>query len=215
MKKIYGLIAAIAVIISIFSTSSFVSYASNKTADGIAIDGEYLITDNDGMHTRYVLIAKNISGKDLSVMAKFHAQKVDGNHIKSVTDGTAAVKNGQSFMLYGQFKNDDIEEAGGFSYEISSEETDSCMYDAIGLDVKTGTDSALTITGTNYSSEDVACVNVRSVFLKNGTPVAFDTVNIGDCAYSLRSGSSNTQDLGILVPEYDDYIVTYSVANEL
>ncbi|WP_026664802.1 hypothetical protein [Butyrivibrio sp. FC2001] len=215
MRRIYSLIIAIAVIISMFTSSAIISYAANQTADGIKIEGEYLISDIDGIHTRYVVVAKNVSDKDLSVIAKFYALKANGNPVKSVTDGASAVKKGQSFMLYGQFKNSDIEEATEFSYEITVKETDNCRYDAVGFDVEAGIDSALAVTGTNYSSEDVGCINVRSIFFKNGEAVAFDTVNIGDYGYSLRSGSSNTQEIGMLLPEYDDYLVTYSVASDL
>ncbi len=214
MRKIYGLIIAIAVIFSTFSFT-FISYAANKTADGIKIEGEYLISDIDGIHTRYVVVAKNVSDKDLAVVAKFYALKPGGNPVKSVTDGASAIKSGQSFMLYGQFRNSDIEEAESFSYEITVNETDSCKYDAVSFNVEEGTDNVLEVTGTNYSSEDVSCINVRSVFFKDGEAVAFDTVNIGDCGYFLRSGSTNTQELGMLLPDYDDYIVTYSVADEL
>ncbi|WP_026660664.1 hypothetical protein [Butyrivibrio sp. AC2005] len=215
MRKIYGLIIAIAVIISTFSNSTIISYAANKTAEGIKIEGEYLISDIDGIHTRYVVVAKNTSDKDLAVVAKFYALKANGNPIKSVTDGASAVKSGQSFMLYGQFKKKDIEDAASFSYEITVTETTGCRYDEVGFDIEAGLDNALEVTGTNYSSEDVGCINVRSVFFKDGEAVAFDTVNIGDAAYSLRSGSTNTQEIGVLLPEYDDYLVTYFVADEL
>lgn len=215
MRKIYGIIIAIAVIISTFANSAIFSYAANKTIDGIEIEGEYLIHDIDQVHTRYVVVAKNISGKDLSVVAKFYARKDNGNPIKSVTDGASAVKDGQSFMLYGQFKNKDIEEAAGFSYDLTVSETDGCRYDSVGFSVEEDLDNALNVTGTNYSSEDVSCINVRSVFFKDGEAVAFDTVNIGDLGYLLRSGSTNTQKIGVLLPEYDDYLITYFVADDI
>ncbi|WP_026528679.1 hypothetical protein [Butyrivibrio sp. VCD2006] len=214
MRKIYGIIITIAVVISIFSDSALISTAANNS-DGIQINGEYLISDTDGMHSEYVLIAKNISGIDLTVTANFFAASSESDTVKAVSDTAPAIKNGQTFILYGQFKNSDLENASGISYKLTTAATNSCKYDAVNVDASANEDGVLEITGTNYSSEDVSLVNVRTVFFKDGTPVGFDHVNLGDSAYSFRSGSSNSQELGMIHPEYDNYIITYTVADEL
>ncbi|WP_022763080.1 MULTISPECIES: hypothetical protein [unclassified Butyrivibrio] len=216
MRKIYGIIITIAVFISIFANSSFTITAASGQgmADGLQINGEYLIMDSDNLHSEYVVIATNKSGKDLSVVAKFFAVGGNGNPIKTVYDSASAIKNGQSFILYGQFKNSELKDVASYSYTLMTGITEDCKYDSVNVDVESQ-EGVLEVTGTNYSSEDTSLVNVRTIFFKDGSPVAFDHVNLGDSAYSLRSGSSNTQELGQLHPEYDNYLITYSVASDM
>ena len=217
MRNIYGIIITISLFFSIFANSSFVANAASGqgVTEGLQINAEYLIRDTDGMHSEFVVIATNNSGEDLCVSADFHAVASNNSPIKTVSDEASAVKNGQSFILYGQFKNDDVVDASSFTYELMTDSTDDCKYDSVNVDVAADEDGVLEVTGTNYSSEDISLVNVRTVFFKDGKPVAFDHVNLGDSAYSFRSGSSNTQELGMLHPEYDNYILTYSVAGEM
>ena len=160
------------------------------------------------------VVAKNISGDDLSVSADFYALNTNGTTAKRVSDSTDSIKDGQTFILYGQFKNSDIKEATGYSYKLSTKTAASCNYDAVNIDVSEGDNNSLCVTGTNYSAEDIGLVGIRAVFFKEGTPVAFDYVNIGDEAYTLHSGSSNTQSIGVLLDDYDDYILTYSIADD-
>ena len=167
------------------------------------------------MHSEYVVIATNTSGMDLSVSAYFHAVASNSNPIKTVSDSASAIKNGQTFILYGQFVNDEVIDASSYSYELATEATHDCKYDAVNIDVQTEEDGVLEVTGTNYSSEDISLVNVRTVFLKDGKPVSFDHVNLGDSAYSFSSGGSNTQELGMVHPDYDNYIITYSAAGNM
>ena len=203
-------------ILSIFANSSHIlNAASSNGNDGIQINAEYLISDIDGMHSEYVVIAKNTSGKDLSVKACFEALSADNDPVKVVSDEALAVKNGQSFILYGQFKNDDIEDAASYSYKLTSDITDDCKYDCVNIDTTSDEDGVLTVSGINYSSENISLVNVRCVFFKDGAPVFFDHVNLGDGAYTFRSGSSNTQELGMLHPDYDNYVLTYQVSGDM
>ncbi|WP_029320654.1 hypothetical protein [Butyrivibrio sp. AE3004] len=217
MKRLYSIIISITAVISVFSGSAVISNAANNSndANGLKINNEYKIEDADGLHIRYVVMATNTSGKDLEVFAVFNANASNGQIVKTVSDDAYAVKSGQSFMLYGQFKNSDIEDATDFSYDLKTSDTSLCRYDAVSLDVAKAEDNTLSVTGTNYSTEDIGCINVRTVFFKDGAPVAFDTVNIGDSGYLLRSGSSNTQELGMLLEDYDNYVVTYVAADDM
>ncbi len=207
MRKIYGIIIAIALIFGAFTPVEVLAKASD-----ISVNAEYLIRDQDGIHSRYVVLATNASGSDISVKADFYALDASGKPIKVVHDYADAVKNGQNFIIYGQFKNDSIADVASFSYDIRVETTGSCRYDAIGLDVQKDDSSTLNVTGTNFSASDVNLVNVRSVFFKDGVPVAFETVNVGDSAYVLHSGNTNNQQLAMVPVDYDDYIVTYTVS---
>ncbi len=214
MKKILSFVISITTAMIFVAGSATVSNAKTGEND-IKITDEYEIADADGLHTRYVIIATNNSDKDLEVSAFFSAVASDGDAIKTVSDCENTVKAGQSFMLYGQFKNSDIEDAADFSYTLESEITENCRYDSVDIDVQKNVDNSLSVTGINNTSEDVSYVNVRTVFFKNGSPVAFDTVNLGDSAFSLQGEGSNTQELGMLLEDYDDYLLTYSVAGDM
>lgn len=217
MRKIYGIIITIAVFISVFANSSFITNAASGhgIAEGLQINAEYLIRDIDGMHNEYVVIATNNSGSDVHVSAYFHAVASTGNPIKTVSDEAKAIKNGQTFILYGQFKNEDVIDVSSYSYDLITDAASDCKYDSVNIDVEAEESGTLEVTGTNYSSEDISLVNVRTVFFKDGKPVAFDHVNLGDSAYSFRSGSSNTQEIGMVPVEYDNYILTYSVSSDI
>ncbi len=209
MRKIYGIIIAIALVFGAFTPVKVLA----KTSD-ISVNAEYLIRDQDGIHSRYVVLATNASGMDISVKADFFALDASGTPIKVVHDTAEAVKNGQTFILYGQFKNESIADVASFDYSINVTKTSSCRYDAIGLDVQQDEANTLNIAGTNFSASDVNLVNVRGVFFKGGVPVAFETVCIGDSGYALHSGSSNNQQLALVPVDYDDYIITYTVSSD-
>ncbi len=216
MKKIYSIIISIALIFGAFTPVHVLARANQSvSASDISIDAEYLIKDQDGLHSRYVVIASNSTGSDISVKADFYALNSEGSPIVAVHDSADAVKAGQSFIMYGQFKNDAIADAASFTYDLRGETTSQCRYDAVGLDVQKSADNELNITGTNFSASDVNLINVRGVFFKDGAPVAFDTVNIGDSGYTLRSGSSGIQQLGMTLEDYDDYVITYTASSDI
>ena len=209
MKKIYGIIVSIALLIGLIAPVSINAKAASVS--DISISGEYLIKDSDGLHSRYVVLATNNSEKDLTVEADFHA--LSGRKaVKTVHDCAEAVKAGQSFIVYGQFRNDQIAKASGYTYDLKVSETSSCKYDAVNMEITKSDDNTIIVTGTNYSQSDVYSVNTRCLFFKDGTPIAFDTVNIGDSGQLLRSGKAGVQQLGMIPVDYDDYTVTYSVS---
>lgn len=214
MKKILVSIISFTIALIFVAGSATVSNAKEGISD-LKITDEYTIADADGLHTRYVIIATNNSDKDLEVSAFFSATASDGDIIKTVSDCGNTVKAGQSFMLYGQFKSSDIEEASDITYSLESLDSQNCRYDSVDIDVQKNIDNSLSVTGINNTSEDVSCVNVRTIFFKDGSPIAFDTVNLGDSAFSLQGEGSNTQELGMLLDDYDDYLLTYSVAGDM
>ncbi len=212
MKKVIGIIISLTLLTAVFMPATAKAATGNISED-ISINAEYLIKDTDGLHTRYVVLATNSGNSDISVSADFYAVSADGSNLKTVHDYAEAVKKGQTFIVYGQFRNDVAARASGFSYSIKATETVDCRYDAIGIDSQKSEDNSIIITGTNYSKSNVNAVNVRSIFYKDGAPVAFDSVNIGDSGYSLRSGGTGVQELGLTYSDYDDYVITYSVAS--
>ena len=60
---------------------------------------------------------------------------------------------------------------------------------------------------------DIQSVGVRSVFMKNGRAVAFDTVNIADAGITFHGGSTNSQIIGTRAGDYDDMIITYTTVS--
>ena len=210
MKRIYGIVIAVA--IAFVATFSFNVYAKGSTKD-VRVNNEYVIIDMNGYNTRYVLECTNISDSDLMAGAVFYARDDEGNVVKKVSDCGYMVKSGASFILYGQFKTVEVSGISNFDYDITAEKTSECRADAVGVECNSSEEGSLVVSGTNYSSSDVEGINVRSVFYKDGEPVAFDTVNIADTGYTLHSGSSNTQELAMQDFEYDDYVVTWSVSD--
>ncbi len=215
MKKHISIIL-VALFITLVSVSPLTVNARKNSisASDISVKREFLIKDNDGLHSRYVVLATNDSAEDISVKADFFAIASDKTVIKAVHDCTDAVKSGQDFIIYGQFLNDKIEDAASFSYNISAQETSDCRYDAIDLDVEKSKNNTLAVKGLNYSKSNVNAVNVRSIFYKDGVPVAFESINVGDRGYVLSSGSEGIQELGQNYTDYDEYVITYSVATE-
>ena len=211
MRNIIGIIIAITLTITALSPVSADAAMSSASASDISIKGEYLIRDNDGMHSRYVVLAENTSPDDISVKADFHALSSDGKEIKTVHDVASAVKSGQTFIIYGQYLNDAIADAASFSYDLHVNSTSGCRYDAVSVDVSRTANDTIAVSGTNYSKSDVIAVNVRGVFYKDGVPVAFDTVNIGDQGYVLSGGAGSVQELMQTFTDYDDYVITYFV----
>ena len=209
MRKIYGIIIAIALIFGAFTPVKVLA----KTSD-ISVNAEYLIRDQDGIHSRYVVLATNASGMDISVKADFFALDASGNPIKVVHDCAEAVRNGQTFILYGQFKTESIADVASFDYSLNVTKASNCRYDAIGIDVQKDEANTLNIVGTNFSTSDVNLVNVRGIFFKEGMPVAFEAVCVGDSGYALHSGSVGNQQLAMVPVDYDDYIITYTVSSD-
>ncbi len=211
MKKIISLIMTAIITLGMATPISAEAVTRSASISDISVNGEYLIKDNDGLHSRYVVLATNNSGEDIAVKADFHALSSDGSSIKTVHDSAEAVKAGQEFIVYGQFLNDSIADAASFTYDLAVQTTSDCRYDAVNIDIKESSNDTIAVTGTNYSQADVMAVNVRGVFYKDGIPVAFDTVNIGDQGYALRSGADSVQELGQTFDDYDNYVITYSV----
>lgn len=216
MKKALNFIISFAFIICAF-TPVVANAKGNKgavSASDISINAEYLIRDVDGLHSRYVVLATNNSDSDIVVDADFFAVTTEGTVLQTVHDSAEAVKAGQTFIVYGQFKNDSIEGAGDFKYELHPVYTANCRYDAVNIEIQDSDYSALSITGTNYSDSDINAVNVRGIFFKDGQPVAFDTVNVGDKGYTLHSGATTVQELGMFADDYDDYVITYTATSD-
>ncbi len=211
MNKITTLIVTMAFLVGVFTPVQVSANASSQS--DIGIKAEYLIKDSDGLHTRYVVLATNNSESDVTVNASFHAIDANGNIIKTVYDSAESIKKGQEFIIYGQFRNEIASAASAIKYDFSVADDNCCNYDAIGIDIAQEEDNSLTVTGTNYSKADVNAVNVRGIFYKDGTPVAFDTTNIADTSYTLRSGNSGTQELCQVPTDYDNYVITYSASS--
>ncbi len=187
--------------------------ASEFSSDSITIDGIYTISDNMDWCTYYVVVATNNTGKDVAVGADFIAVDGDSNVLSKVHDYSEAVKDGQQFILYGQFKNDRIADAKSFDYNFRIAQTDNCTYSSVNLD-SVKEDVGIQVEATNYSEKDIQGVGVRTVFLKDGQAVAFDTVNIADVGYVFHGGSTNSQVVGYNAADYDEYIMTYTSAGD-
>ena len=218
-KRIFSSIITFGVLISLFSfcdpcfIPATTSYAENNISGEITVDDEYLIPDSLGYFTYYVVVATNNTGSDISISADFTAKDRSGNLLRKVNDYADAVRNGQQFILYGQFNSKAIKNASSFEYDYSVAPTDRCAYSQVSLNAdRSG--QLIELTATNYAKYDIQCANVRTVFKKNGKAVAFDTVNIADTGIIFHSGSTNFQVLGMNAGDYDDYVITYtSVAN--
>ncbi len=218
MKKVFGNVLAVGMMIILLSglclvkTPATTVYAA-ELADGITIDDEYVIPDSIGWCTYYVLVATNNTGSDISISADFVAKDAAGNVIKKVNDYSDAVKKDQQFILYGQFNDNDIVNAKSFEYSYTVNPTDRCAYTSVQVDTKDIGDY-IEVCATNYSEFDIQSVGVRSVFMKNGKAVAFDTVNIADAGITFHGGSTNSQVIGLTAGDYDNLILTYtSVSN--
>lgn len=217
-KRFFSLFVAMGMIISALSIESeFVpgktAYAENEAPSGVAIDDEYLIPDGMGYFTYYVVVATNNTGNDIAISADFLAKDKAGNVIRKVNDYSDAVKNGQQFILYGQFSQESIRKAASFEYDYNVVPTDKCAYSQVSVNAKRN-GHIVELSATNYSKYDIQGVGVRTIFLKNGKPIAFDTVNIADLGTTFHGGSTNYQVVGMNVPDYDDVVVTYtSVSN--
>ncbi|MBQ8031454.1 MAG: hypothetical protein IJ260_07995, partial [Butyrivibrio sp.] len=166
-----------------------------------------------GYFTYYVIVATNNTGKDIAISADFLAKDKAGNVIRKVNDYSDAVKNGQQFILYGQFSQESIRKVTSFEYDYNVVPTDKCAYSQVSVNAKRN-GHLVELSATNYSKYDIQGVGVRTIFLKNGKPIAFDTVNIADLGTIFHGGSTNYQVVGMNVPDYDDVVVTYtSVSN--
>lgn len=202
-----------AILVINVSHNILISYASGNTvpSGNVVVTEEYLIPDEAGISSRYVLLASNETDSNIAISAEFYAVDSDGDVLATVTDYIDAVRKDQEFILYGQFKNEIVENAANFKYTLSFDYTDECAYDAI--DIKTDTDEGSTVidvTGTNYAQKDVEGISVRAIFYSDNKPVAFDYVNIADSGYLLHSGSTNYQQIGTVNIPFDDYVVTYT-----
>ncbi|MCR4903756.1 MAG: hypothetical protein K6A23_12920 [Butyrivibrio sp.] len=183
---------------------------SSLSSDAITVTNKYTIEDESGTNTRYVLVATNATAFDISVEADFYAIGKDNSFLYHVSDFTDAVSAGQEFMIYGQFPNDIAEQTDHVEYSLSITAVDNCAYDEVDVTAVSMNGNTLKVEGTNYSDEDVQGVNIRTVFLKDGSAVGFNTVNIADSGYTLGSGNTNSQEIGQLVSDYDSYILTYT-----
>jgi hypothetical protein len=186
-------------------------YAAEPSVLNISINSEYVIPDGYDWCTYYVVVATNNTGKDITINAEFTALDKAGKVLGKSQDFSDAVKKGQQFILYGQFKNADIAGADDYKYTFSLAETDNCTYNSVNIDaVNNG--ECLQVSATNYSEHDIQGVGVRTVFLRNGKAVGFDTVNIADVGYTFHGGSTNSQMVGHNTGSYDNYILTYTSA---
>ena len=203
---------------SAFGVSTVNANASDFSAKdnkNIQIDGEYVIPDGFDYSTYYVVIATNNTGKDISISADFVALNENGDVLAKVNDYFDAVGRGQQFILYGKFLNTRIKDAVKYQYVFNTSETENCTYNSVDVGT-TKMGECIEVSATNYSEKDIQGVGIRTVFLKKGKPVAFDTVNIADTGYVFHGGSTNSQVIGYNAGAYDDYIMTYtSAGNEL
>ena len=191
--------------------STSVAYAENNLLSGIRIDREYIIPDSIDFCTYYVILATNNTGSDIRVSADFTALDAEGNVLRKVNDYSDAVKKGQQFILYGQFNNKVAVMAADYIFEFTVSETDRCAYTAVAIDTK-DMDNAIEVSATNMMGRDIQCVDVRTVFIKNGRAVAFDKVNIADAGTTFHGGSTNSQMIGMFAGDYDNFIMTYTTA---
>ena len=190
---------------------SSIAEASDLPGNLISVDSEYTIPDKFDWCTYYVVVATNKTGKDIKINADFVALDASGRELARANDYSEAVKKDQKFILYGQFVNNRIRGVSSFDYSFSISETDNCTYTSVDVDaVEVG--ECIQVSATNYSGKDIQGVGVRTVFLRQGKPVAFDTVNIADVGYTFYGGSTNSQMIGYNAGGYDDYIMTYTSA---
>ena len=216
-KRTFSLIMSMGLSVVLFTTIVLCKAvqlkvdAAEVSSDGITINSEYTIPDGYNWCTYYVVVATNNTGSDISISADFVALNKDGEILSKVNDYFEAVKNGQQFILYGQFKNSEINSVADYKYEFELYETDNCTYTSIDIDA-TDVGECLQVSATNYSEHDLQGVGIRTIFLRNGRPVAFDTVNIADTGYTFHGGSTNSQVLGYNAGVYDNYIMTYTSA---
>ena len=212
-RRVYSMILALGMIFSLFyflgSESALTVYAENDLTNGITIEDEYLIPDSLDWCTYYVVVARNNTGSDICISADFVAKDRSGEVLKKVNDYSEAVKKDQQFILYGQFLNKEIRNAAAYEYDYSVSTTDKCAYSSVALDTK-NTGECVEVSATNYSKFDIQSVGVRTVFIKNGRAVAFDTVNIADTGIIFHGGSTNSQVVGTYAGDYDNYIMTYT-----
>jgi hypothetical protein len=182
-----------------------------KSYKNIQVSGEYVIPDGFDYSTYYVVVATNNTGKDIQISADFVALDKNGEVLAKVNDYFDAVKKDQQFILYGKFLNSKIKDAVKYQYVFNTSETDNCTYNSVDVDAaKMG--ECIEVSATNYSEKDIQGVGIRTIFLKRGQPVAFDTVNIADVGYVFHGGSTNSQIIGLGAGSYDDYILTYTSA---
>ncbi len=186
-------------------------YASEQSGGQILIDSEYVIPDDLGWCTYYVVVATNNTDRDISIKADFTAFDKSGKELMKVHDYSDAVKKNQQFILYGQFKNVDIKDAADFKYSFDYSETDNCTYTSVDVDA-TKIGECIQVSATNYSEHDIQGVGVRTVFLNGKKAVGFDVVNIADVGYTFHGGSTNSQVVGLNAGAYDNYILTYTSA---
>jgi hypothetical protein len=187
---------------------------SAPSVQNIKVINEYLIPDDIGWCTYYVIIATNDTGKDVSVNADFTAFDKSGKSLSKVNDYAEAVKKGQKFMLYGQFVNSKNPGISSCKYSLEVKETENCTYTSVDVEAsKSG--KLLEVSATNYSEKDIQGIGVRTVFLKRGQAIAFDTVNIADTGYTFHGGSTNSQAIGMNAGDFDDYIITYTSAGNV
>ncbi len=216
MKRcVLSIVIALGMILSLFlyldsdTSEAGRVYAATNISNGISIDSEYLIPDKIGWCTYYVIVATNKTGSDICISADFVAKDKSGRVVKKVNDYSEAVKKDQQFILYGQFVNSEIKSASGYEYTYNVTPTDKCAYSSVALDT-TKLDQCVEVRATNYSKFDVQSVGVRTVFMKNGMAVAFDTVNIADSGIIFHGGSTNSQVIGTTAGDYDNYVLTYT-----
>ena len=218
-KRFFSLFVAMGMIVSALSIESdFVpaktAYAENEASSGVSVDDEYLIPDGMGYFTYYVVVATNNSGSDIAISADFLAKDKAGTVLRRVNDYSDAVKSGQQFILYGQFSTESIRGAASFEYDYSIVPTDKCAYSQVSINAKRN-GHIVELSATNYSKYDIKGVGVRTIFLKDGKPIAFDTVNIADVGTTFRGGSTNYQVVGMNVSDYDDVVVTYTSVSDV
>ncbi len=218
-KRFFSLFIAMGMIVSALSIESdFVpaktAYAENEAPSGVSIDDEYLIPDGMGYFTYYVVVATNNTGSGIAISADFLAKDKGGTVLRRVNDYSDAVKSGQQFILYGQFKTESIRHAASFEYDYSIVPTDKCAYSQVSVNAQRN-GNIVELSATNYSKYDIQGVGVRTIFLKDGRPIAFDTVNIADVGTTFRGGSTNYQVVGMNVSDYDDVVVTYTSVSDV
>ena len=214
-RRILSIVISVVMVLSLFlfpypnEVPATTVYAENDLSQGVTIDEEYLIPDNIGWCTYYVIVATNNTGSDISISADFVAKDKTGKVVKKVNDYSEAVKKDQKFILYGQFLNEEVRKASSYEYDYTVATTDKCAYTSVSLDTKS-IGRCVEVSATNYSKFDIQSVGVRTVFMKNGKAVAFDTVNIADSGITFHGGSTNSQIIGYDAGDYDNYVLTYT-----
>ena len=204
---------ALAAFLSV-NLSAGTACAAPALADGIFIEEEYLIPDECGLSSYYVIVAKNNTGEDVAVDADFFAKDASGNTVMKVNDYSEAVGKDQTFILYGQFRNSKVENANNYEYSLSVKQTDRCAYSSIEVSPENEED-CLSVSAHNNSDFDVNGVGVRTIFMKDGKAVGFDTVNIADVGTTFKGGSTNSQELWLNSSDYDDFILTYTSCSDV